>query len=97
MLQSSSLSVFNEEGIWLHKTRLQKTCMLSCLPESCWSACLTLVVSDSLCAELVTRYDKYSGNQIGLLQRTKFWGGGGNYTLIYLILYCYSVVLFDLG
>lgn len=38
--------------------------MLSCLPESCWSACLTLVVSGSLCAELVTRYDKYLGNQL---------------------------------
>lgn len=49
LLQSSSLSVCNEEGIWLHKTSLPKTCMLSCLPESCWSACLTLVVSGSLC------------------------------------------------
>lgn len=55
-LRSSSLSVCHKEGIWLHKTSLPKTCMLSCLPESCCSACLILVVSSSLCAELITAY-----------------------------------------
>lgn len=71
--------------------------MLSCLPESCWSACLTLVVSGSLCAELITGYDKSTANQIGLLDRHRFWGGGGNYyTFIDFFFYCYSVILFDL-
>lgn len=52
--------------------------MLSCLPESCWSACLTLVVSGSLCAELITGYEEPTGNQIGLLEGFRFWGGVGN-------------------
>lgn len=56
LLRSSSLSVCHKEGIWLHKTSLPNTCMLSCLPESCCSACLILVVSSSLCAELITAY-----------------------------------------
>lgn len=47
VLQSSFQSVCNEGGIWLHKTSLPKTCMLSCLPESCCSACIKLVVSGS--------------------------------------------------
>ncbi len=82
LLCCSSLSVCNEEGIWLHKTSLPKTCMLSCLPESCWSACLTLVVSGSLCAELITGCSKSVGDQIGLLDRLRFWGGGGNFNTL---------------
>lgn len=72
---------------------LPKTCMLSCLPESCWSACLSLVVSGLLCAELITAYETLENRRI-LQEMLRFWGDGGNYAkLSYFtaILICYIV------
>ena len=81
------LPVCIEEGIWLHKTSLPKTCMLSCLPGSCWSACLTLVVSGSLCAELITGYDISMENQIGDNYIFGWWWE----TILFLLLKYYIV------
>lgn len=55
------------------KTSLPKTCMLSCLPESCCSACLILVVSSSLCAELIlpSIHCKATWSRIGIIDRAK--------------------------
>lgn len=47
-------------------------------------------MSGSLCAELMTGYDKSQGNQIRLVDRPRFWGGGNYYRFLVaaIILYC---------